>query len=64
MRFVAGDLIEAGVATHAIEVSLERSMACAVAHCGRCQIGPVMVCRDGAVMPWSMAEPLMEVRRW
>lgn len=64
MRFVARDLVEAGVDPNSVEVSLERSMACAVGHCGRCQLGPVLVCRDGAVLPWTTAEPLMEVRRW
>jgi NAD(P)H-flavin reductase len=64
MRLVAGDLLAAGLRADDIEVSLERSMACAVGHCGRCQLGPVLVCRDGAVMPWSSAAPLMEVRRW
>jgi NAD(P)H-flavin reductase len=64
MRLVAGDLMAGGLPAEDIEVSLERSMACAVAHCGRCQLGPALVCRDGAVMPWSTAASLMEVRRW
>lgn len=64
MRLVAGDLLAAGLHPDDIEVSLERSMACAVGHCGRCQLGPVLVCREGAVMPWTSAAPLMEVRRW
>lgn len=64
MRVVASDLVAAGVAADAVEVSLERSMACAVAHCGRCQIGPVMLCRDGPVLSWSEACALMGVRRW
>jgi anaerobic sulfite reductase subunit B len=64
MRVAANDLVRAGLEPDAVEVSLERSMACAVAHCGRCQLGPVMLCRDGPVMPWSGAAPLVEVRRW
>jgi NAD(P)H-flavin reductase len=64
MSVVATDLVGAGVRAEEIEVSLERSMACAVAHCGRCQLGPVMVCRDGPVMPWSTAAALLEVPRW
>jgi len=64
MRFAAADLLAAGLDAAAVDVSLERSMACAIAHCGRCQLGPVMVCRDGPVMPWSGAGPLMDVRRW
>jgi NAD(P)H-flavin reductase len=64
MRLGASDLVGAGVAPDSVEVSLERSMACAVAHCGRCQLGPVMLCRDGPVLQWSEAAALMGVRRW
>jgi NAD(P)H-flavin reductase len=64
MRIVAADLVAAGIEPDAVEVSLERSMACAVAHCGRCQLGPVMLCRDGPVLQWSEAAALMGVRRW
>ena len=64
MRVTARALVDAGLDPAAVEVSLERSMACAVAHCGRCQVGPVMLCRDGPVLSWAEAGPLMEVRRW
>lgn len=64
MRLTGGDLVAAGADPADVEVSMERAMACAVAHCGRCQIGPVLVCRDGPVFPWTDAQPLMEVRRW
>jgi len=64
MRLAGGDIVSAGADASAVEVSMERSMACAVAHCGRCQIGPVLVCRDGPVFAWRDAHPLMEVRRW
>lgn len=64
MRVAAGDLVDAGADAPRVEVSLERSMACAVAHCGRCQLGPVMLCRDGPVLTWPEAAALMGVRRW
>ena len=64
MRLAGSDIAAAGADADNIEVSMERSMACAVAHCGRCQIGPVFVCRDGPVFGWSDARALMEVRRW
>ncbi len=47
---------------NAIQVSLERNMACAIAHCGHCQLGPVFVCREGPVFDWSTARSLLEVR--
>ncbi len=64
MRLAGADVVAAGAPAAGVEVSMERSMACAVAHCGRCQIGPVLVCRDGPVFAWPEASPLMEVRRW
>jgi len=62
MRFVAAGLRERGVPAERIHVSMERSMRCAVGHCGHCQLGPAFVCQDGPVFPWNVAGPLMEVR--
>jgi NAD(P)H-flavin reductase len=61
MRFAARDLAELGVPDDRIFVSLERTMRCGVGTCGHCQLGPVLICRDGAVFPYSFAAPLMEV---
>jgi anaerobic sulfite reductase subunit B len=62
MRFTAAALAERGVPGDAIQVSLERNMQCAIAHCGHCQLGPTIVCRDGAVYPYAEAAPLLAVR--
>jgi NAD(P)H-flavin reductase len=62
VRFAAAALIARGVAPPSIQVSLERNMHCAVAHCGRCQLGPTLVCRDGPVYPYDVAGPLLAVR--
>lgn len=43
-------------------VSLERNMHCGIGHCGRCQLGALLLCRDGAVVRWDRVEELMEVR--
>ncbi len=45
-----------------IYVSMERNMRCGVGHCGHCQLGPVLICRDGPVFPAGRCERLMEVR--
>jgi anaerobic sulfite reductase subunit B len=63
MRLVARDLVHAGVPAERIHVSLERSMHCGIGHCGHCQLGPTLICRDGPVYPWSVAAPLIAVRR-
>jgi len=58
---VAEVAIGRGVAAHDVHLSLERNMACAVAHCGLCQFGPVFVCRDGPVLRYDRIKPLLQV---
>ena len=50
MRFSARALTDRGVDPGRIELSLERSMRCGVGWCGHCQLGPLLVCRDGPVV--------------
>jgi NAD(P)H-flavin reductase len=61
MRFAAAALLEQGLESTDIWVSLERSMKCGVGHCGHCQIGPLFVCKDGPVLSQDLAGPLMGV---
>lgn len=63
MRVVARTLADAGVDDDAIHVSVERNMHCAIGHCGRCQLGGVLTCSRGPVLPWSSAAPLLAVPR-
>jgi NAD(P)H-flavin reductase len=62
MRFATRGLAGLGVAPAAIRVSLERNMRCGVALCGHCQLGPLLICRDGPVVGYDVAEPLMCVK--
>jgi anaerobic sulfite reductase subunit B len=55
-------LVDAGMDPSAVWVSLERNMHCGIAHCGRCQLGPYLLCRDGAVVPFAGVADLMAVR--
>jgi NAD(P)H-flavin reductase len=61
MRFAAVALADRGVPAQAIWLSLERSMTCATGHCGRCQLGPLFMCKDGPVLRRDVVEPLMRV---
>ncbi len=54
--------IAAGVLPANVWVSLERNMHCGIGHCGRCQLGPHLLCRDGAVVSWDGVDSLLEVR--
>ena len=62
MRFAATTFLGLGGSSKQTFVSLERNMHCAVGHCGRCQLGPALLCRDGPVMDWATASPLLAVR--
>ncbi len=50
MRQSARTLVAKGVATRRILVSLERNMQCGTGWCGHCQLGPLLLCRDGPVV--------------
>lgn len=62
MRFSADVLQRKGVPAGQIRVSLERNMKCGIGLCGHCQLGPLLVCRDGPVVTYDVAAPLLAVR--
>ena len=62
MRLTATALADSGLAPDRIQLSLERNMKCAVAQCGHCQLSSVLLCRDGPVLTWDRAQPLLGVR--
>ncbi|MEM8853125.1 MAG: FAD/NAD(P)-binding protein [Pseudomonadota bacterium] len=53
MRLCARRLEAEGVPAQRIHISLERHMACGTGACGRCQLGPLILCRDGAVVRYD-----------
>lgn len=58
MRFTVQELLQKGVPPAKIFVSLERNMKCGMGICGRCQLGPFLVCRDGPVFSFDQIAPL------
>ncbi|MEX2548749.1 MAG: FAD/NAD(P)-binding protein [Nitriliruptoraceae bacterium] len=62
MRFTAEALMKRGVPAESVHVTLERNMKCGVGTCGHCQLGPLLLCRDGPVFPWPEVAPLLAVR--
>ncbi len=62
MRNGAKELLAKGVAAENIRVSLERNMQCGIGWCGHCQLGPLLLCRDGPVVGYDLAEPLLRVK--
>ena len=59
MRLCSEALVHRGVAASDIRVSLERNMRCGAALCGHCQLGPLLLCRDGPVVSYAEAAPLV-----
>jgi NAD(P)H-flavin reductase len=62
MRVTAQALVDQGIPADSVHISMERNMRCAVAHCGHCQYGPTLICRDGAVYRYDAMAPLLRVR--
>ncbi|UXA17333.1 FAD/NAD(P)-binding protein [Mycobacterium sp. SMC-4] len=61
MQFCARTLIAKTVAPEDILISLERNMQCGVERCGHCQLGPLLLCRDGPIVDYATAQPLLSV---
>jgi NAD(P)H-flavin reductase len=62
MRFTVQELLSRGVDLDQIFVSLERNMQCGMGLCGHCQLGPLFICKDGPVFPYSRVKDWFEKR--
>lgn len=62
MRFTVRALLAAGVPADRVFLSMERDMQCAAALCGHCQLGPLLVCRDGPVFGYPALARWLGVR--
>jgi len=60
MRFCLAALQDAGVGSTALYLSMERNMHCAIGHCGHCQFGPVLICRDGPVFRYDRVAAMLK----
>lgn len=57
MHYAALALTDRGMAPERVWLTLERNMQCAYGRCGHCQLGPVLVCRDGPVVRYDRIAP-------
>ena len=62
MRFAVEALLRRGVTADRAYVSIERNMQCGIGHCGHCQLGPTLICRDGPVYRWEEVAPWLAIR--
>jgi NAD(P)H-flavin reductase len=61
MRFAVTALRALGVAEDRVYLSMERNMQCGIGHCGHCQLGPSLVCRDGPVYTYEELAPWLAI---
>lgn len=57
MRFVVYECLARRVPPDRIFLSLERNMKCGLGLCGRCQLGPYFICKDGPIFTYRQLEP-------
>lgn len=62
MIAVAKAFIAKGLVPKNIYLSLERSMKCAIGHCGHCQLGSQFICKDGAVYSYQACAKFLSVK--
>ena len=62
MRLSTRSLVQLGIGTDHIYVSMERNMKCAIGFCGHCQFGPAFICKDGPVFSFSRIQQHFNVR--
>jgi len=58
LRFTRPVLNQLGFPAERVYTSLERRMKCGLGKCGRCNIGPYYVCRDGPVFSYAQMDSL------
>jgi NAD(P)H-flavin reductase len=61
IRFVIFEALARRLAPRRIVLSMERNMSCAAGLCGRCQFGPVFVCKDGPVFTYERLQPYLHI---
>lgn len=62
MRSVRSELLRLGMVDGDLYVTLERHMKCGLGLCGRCQLGPRFLCKDGPVFAFDAIRDLFEKR--
>jgi len=54
LRFTTFALLEEGFKPEQIYLSMNRRMSCGMGHCGRCNIGPYYLCKDGPDINYAL----------
>ncbi|MGD2126866.1 MAG: FAD/NAD(P)-binding protein [Desulfobacteraceae bacterium] len=62
MDYTIQELKKKGLDDDKIYISMERNMKCGIGFCGRCQLGPTFICKDGPVFLFSEAQHIFRKR--
>lgn len=62
MRSAERELVRLGVPDAALYITMERHMKCGIGLCGRCQLGPYFICKDGPVFDYARIRGAFEKR--
>jgi sulfhydrogenase subunit gamma (sulfur reductase) len=60
IRYVLAALDKLGFDPQSVITTLEMKMKCGVGQCGRCNVGPLYVCRDGPVFTYAQIREFVE----
>jgi NAD(P)H-flavin reductase len=61
LRFVTYKLLEIGFEPEQIYLSMNRKMSCGIGKCGRCEVGPYYLCKDGPDMNYAKIKDVPNV---
>ena len=61
LKFVTAKLLELGLPAERIILSMNRRMSCGIGKCGRCNIGPYYLCRDGPDISYAKIKDFANV---
>ena len=60
IRYVLAALDRMGFDPEEVITTLEMKMKCGLGHCGRCNVGPLYVCKDGPVFTYAQIRQFVE----
>jgi hypothetical protein len=58
LGFLFKALARVGYSQEQVVTTLENKMKCGIGVCGRCNVGPFFVCKDGPVVTWAELESM------
>lgn len=61
LKFVTKRLLDLGLKAEQIYLSMNRRMSCGFGKCGRCNIGPYYVCKDGPDLNYALIQNYEDV---